>query len=116
MVDNAELNVLPAEIEQDYPMDRGVAPILRDGKCGGSQSRRGEVLASSAIFQEFNFHATHTMMENHRPTKRKRSALACDACRARRTKCDAQKPSCRYCQTHGLACVYQEGPAEPPSR
>ncbi|CAI7673855.1 unnamed protein product [Penicillium pancosmium] len=55
-------------------------------------------------------------MEEHRQNKRKRSVLACDACRARRTKCDSQKPSCRYCRTHELDCVYQEAPAEPPSR
>ncbi|KAJ5822633.1 hypothetical protein N7447_004973 [Penicillium robsamsonii] len=56
-----------------------------------------------------------TTMEHHQ-NKRKRTTLACDACRARRTKCDSQKPSCRYCQTHGLDCLYQDAPAEPPSR
>ncbi|KAJ5421465.1 hypothetical protein N7491_009910 [Penicillium cf. griseofulvum] len=55
-------------------------------------------------------------MEERRPNKRKRTTLACNACRARRTKCDSQKPSCSYCQTHRLDCLYQEAPAEPPSR
>ncbi|KAJ5996473.1 hypothetical protein N7499_007209 [Penicillium canescens] len=55
-------------------------------------------------------------MEEHLPNKRKRTSLACDACRARRTKCDSQRPSCHYCQTHGVACIYQEPPAERPSR
>ncbi|KAJ9491112.1 hypothetical protein VN97_g2153 [Penicillium thymicola] len=55
-------------------------------------------------------------MDERHPNKRKRTTLACDACRARRTKCDSQKPSCRYCETHGLDCLYQVAPAEPPSR
>ncbi|KAL4888090.1 hypothetical protein BDV59DRAFT_196722 [Aspergillus ambiguus] len=55
-------------------------------------------------------------MQEHRSTKRKRTTLACDACRARRTKCDSQRPSCHYCQTHGVICIYQEPPVEPPSR
>ncbi|PIG87874.1 hypothetical protein AARAC_000846 [Aspergillus arachidicola] len=55
-------------------------------------------------------------MQEHRPNKRKRTALACDTCRARRTKCDSQRPSCHYCQTHGVACIYQVPPVEPPSR
>ncbi|KAK1143509.1 hypothetical protein N8T08_006315 [Aspergillus melleus] len=55
-------------------------------------------------------------MQDHRATKRKRTTLACDACRARRTKCDSQRPACRYCQTHGVVCIYQEPPLEPPSR
>ncbi|CAL5868126.1 uncharacterized protein PFLUO_LOCUS2350 [Penicillium psychrofluorescens] len=55
-------------------------------------------------------------MEETPQTKRKRTTLACDACRARRTKCDSQRPACHYCQTRGLACVYQEPVVEPPSR
>ncbi|KAB8224286.1 hypothetical protein BDV33DRAFT_227161 [Aspergillus novoparasiticus] len=55
-------------------------------------------------------------MEERRPNKRKRTTLACDACRTRRTKCDAQKPSCHYCQTRGVPCIYQEPPVEAPVR
>ncbi|OOQ85166.1 C6 transcription factor [Penicillium brasilianum] len=55
-------------------------------------------------------------MEERRPNKRKRTTLACDACRTRRTKCDSQRPSCHYCQTRGVRCIYQEPPTEPPDR
>ncbi|KAL2832182.1 hypothetical protein BDW59DRAFT_139834 [Aspergillus cavernicola] len=55
-------------------------------------------------------------MEGHRQNKRRRTTLACDVCRTRRTKCDSHRPSCHYCQTHGLVCIYQEQPLEPPSR
>ncbi|KAF9891673.1 hypothetical protein FE257_003685 [Aspergillus nanangensis] len=55
-------------------------------------------------------------MTRERPSRRRRTTLACDTCRSRRTKCDSQRPSCDYCQTHGIPCIYQELPAEPPSR
>jgi hypothetical protein len=34
--------------------------------------------------------------EDVRP--RRRAILACDVCRARRTKCDGQRPTCSFCQ------------------
>ncbi|KAI9043123.1 putative C6 transcription factor [Aspergillus affinis] len=55
-------------------------------------------------------------MTRQRASRRRRTTLACDTCRSRRTKCDAQRPSCDYCQTHGIPCIYQELPVEPPSR
>ncbi|KAH8648836.1 hypothetical protein BGZ61DRAFT_436432 [Ilyonectria robusta] len=36
---------------------------------------------------------------------RKRAVVACQVCRARRTKCDQKKPSCSFCQKIGAACV-----------
>jgi hypothetical protein len=46
----------------------------------------------------------------HRGKARKRSTLACDTCRSRRTKCDGQRPRCHYCQTHDIECCYQDPP------
>ncbi|EHA18719.1 hypothetical protein ASPNIDRAFT_176433 [Aspergillus niger ATCC 1015] len=55
-------------------------------------------------------------MDNAHPSKRRRTTLACDACRARRTKCDSRRPACQYCQTQNMVCVYQEPPPAQPSR
>ncbi|KAH7117297.1 hypothetical protein EDB81DRAFT_818077, partial [Dactylonectria macrodidyma] len=38
---------------------------------------------------------------------RTRTTIACNACRARRTKCDSRKPSCGYCLTRGVECHYE---------
>ncbi|PVI02836.1 hypothetical protein DM02DRAFT_640994 [Periconia macrospinosa] len=47
--------------------------------------------------------------ERARPSKRKRIALACSACRTRKIRCDGSKPLCRPCQKRGEspgACLY----------
>ncbi|KAK7423541.1 Zcf27p [Neonectria punicea] len=36
---------------------------------------------------------------------RKRANTACQVCRARKTKCDNQKPACSYCVSVGAACI-----------
>lgn len=36
---------------------------------------------------------------------RKRANTACQVCRARKTKCDNQKPSCSYCLSIGATCI-----------
>ncbi|KAL4801978.1 fungal-specific transcription factor domain-containing protein [Aspergillus unguis] len=38
--------------------------------------------------------------------QRRRSARACEPCRSRKVKCDAERPVCRKCREHGLACGY----------
>ncbi|KAH7085268.1 putative C6 transcription factor, partial [Paraphoma chrysanthemicola] len=47
---------------------------------------------------------------------RKRNHIACDACRARRTRCDSARPSCSYCSSHGIECQYPDAPSQAPSR
>ncbi|GLA16180.1 hypothetical protein AnigIFM62618_002749 [Aspergillus niger] len=37
--------------------------------------------------------------------KRKRLSYACNYCRAKKTRCDEQTPSCRNCQLAGVRCV-----------
>lgn len=44
---------------------------------------------------------------------RKRIAIACDVCRLRKTRCNAQKP-CSFCKEAGVNCVYRGG--APPQR
>ncbi|KAL7272549.1 hypothetical protein RUND412_004639 [Rhizina undulata] len=46
------------------------------------------------------------------PPRRKaiRAAQACDACRARKAKCDEGRPSCGFCKESQNPCVYREVP------
>ncbi|KAF4627426.1 hypothetical protein G7Y89_g10732 [Cudoniella acicularis] len=39
---------------------------------------------------------------------RKRTAIACEICRARRSKCDARKPACSKCVELEVECVYRK--------
>lgn len=39
---------------------------------------------------------------------RRRAATACQLCRARKTKCDNNRPSCGYCIFQGARCVYSD--------
>src|SRR5271163_1979186 len=42
----------------------------------------------------------------------RRSALqACQICRARKTKCDNERPTCGSCEALGVECSYNEAPA-----
>ncbi|KAI3581688.1 nuclear protein, partial [Fusarium oxysporum f. sp. albedinis] len=36
----------------------------------------------------------------------KRATKACQVCRARRTKCDQQRPACSFCVKAGVECVF----------
>ncbi|OQE36175.1 hypothetical protein PENCOP_c012G02469 [Penicillium coprophilum] len=45
-----------------------------------------------------------------RPSKRRRVAIACDACRTRKSRCDGKRPSCSLCQDLGFECVYTPPP------
>ena len=47
---------------------------------------------------------------NHRAesSKRKRTYRSCTACRASKTKCSGERPTCRRCQEKGHNCVYSE--------
>lgn len=44
--------------------------------------------------------------DGSRQTSRVRSVSACEKCRARKTKCDNQRPECGYCKKIGAVCVY----------
>ncbi|KAH7399180.1 C6 transcription factor [Phaeosphaeria sp. MPI-PUGE-AT-0046c] len=39
--------------------------------------------------------------------KRRRIALACNACRVRKSKCDGQRPSCSSCVGLGIVCQFE---------
>lgn len=42
---------------------------------------------------------------------RRRALQACQICRARKTKCDNERPSCGSCEALGVECSYNEAPA-----
>jgi len=43
-----------------------------------------------------------------RPRGRTRGPTACEVCRARKTKCDGQRPTCSYCSKINAECSYLE--------
>ncbi|PWY96934.1 hypothetical protein BCV70DRAFT_93911 [Testicularia cyperi] len=50
---------------------------------------------------------TSTSTRSSTPSRHdRRASQACQICRARKTRCDAQTPSCSYCSRHNLQCVY----------
>ena len=61
-------------------------------------------------------HVNHSSANGRQPGKRpaargsafyprKRANTACQVCRARKTKCDNQKPACSYCVSVGARCI-----------
>jgi Fungal Zn(2)-Cys(6) binuclear cluster domain len=46
------------------------------------------------------------------PTRR-RALQACEACRAKKSKCDNERPSCGSCLQHGVECIYKGTPFVP---
>ncbi|GAM39661.1 hypothetical protein TCE0_034r11389 [Talaromyces pinophilus] len=45
------------------------------------------------------------------PRKRKRIPIACDACRARKSRCDGGRPKCSGCVMQEVGCVYATHPS-----
>ncbi|KAF2741278.1 hypothetical protein EJ04DRAFT_558006 [Polyplosphaeria fusca] len=46
------------------------------------------------------------------PQPRKKPRLACDICKAKKTKCDTSRPVCKTCFEKKRQCVYSDGPTE----
>ncbi|KFY28435.1 hypothetical protein V491_00467, partial [Pseudogymnoascus sp. VKM F-3775] len=55
-------------------------------------------------------------VNNNVSNPRQRATMACEMCRSRRTKCDMRKPSCSFCDEHGIVCNYRASTAPGPSR
>ncbi|KAK4235648.1 hypothetical protein C8A03DRAFT_36493 [Achaetomium macrosporum] len=47
---------------------------------------------------------------------RSRTTTACNACRARRTKCDRRRPTCGYCRNRELECHFEQSQTSSASR
>ena len=55
--------------------------------------------------------AEHNRMSSAKDYPRRRALQACQICRARKTKCDNERPSCGSCDALGVECSYNEAPA-----
>ncbi|KAI1625285.1 hypothetical protein EDD37DRAFT_382173 [Exophiala viscosa] len=40
--------------------------------------------------------------------KRRRVSIACSACRARKSRCNGERPKCSSCDSHGYECTYEQ--------
>ncbi|KIX01347.1 uncharacterized protein Z518_09072 [Rhinocladiella mackenziei CBS 650.93] len=49
------------------------------------------------------------------PPKRRRVPIACNSCRAKKSRCDGDQPSCAMCRDHGIECTYLRTPIHPVS-
>ncbi|KAI2631054.1 hypothetical protein GGR54DRAFT_628061 [Hypoxylon sp. NC1633] len=47
-----------------------------------------------------------------RPRTRRQVTAACEACRRRKSKCNAERPQCNLCVRHGTDCRYATAPTE----
>lgn len=45
----------------------------------------------------------------HGPGDRHRVGHACEPCRARKTRCSGERPTCGHCREHRLHCRYGDG-------
>ncbi|KAL2205670.1 hypothetical protein CC79DRAFT_1055464 [Sarocladium strictum] len=61
--------------------------------------------------------------DNPRPAKRRRmtttttlrTAIACQTCRDRKTRCSGEQPTCKYCSRAGIACEYTSNTVTQPT-
>jgi hypothetical protein len=53
----------------------------------------------------------HGRMSFAKDYPRRRALQACQICRARKTKCDNERPNCGSCEALGVECNYNEAPA-----
>ncbi|KAJ6003148.1 hypothetical protein N7451_005695 [Penicillium sp. IBT 35674x] len=80
--------------------------------CGSFQrdpTELHEYTAASGIKAMLNRIPIPRLPNQHQGSKTHRTARACDGCRARKTKCDGNKPTCAQCASAGLEnCVYSQ--------
>ncbi|KAI0670847.1 hypothetical protein C8Q78DRAFT_1078807 [Trametes maxima] len=90
-----------------------------DGRGGGSGSdgeeagrgrgkRRRRPGSSGAGAGEGS--TTSSSSEQAQAPKSKKTLIACHFCRARKLRCDGQKPSCANCTKRGHPCTYEQAP------
>ncbi|CAK7237598.1 hypothetical protein SEUCBS140593_010029 [Sporothrix eucalyptigena] len=76
------------------------------GSLSGSSVRRRSSAAGTTTST-----TRRTRAGTGRPLKinypKKRVSVACDVCRARKTRCDARRPACSFCAQLGIDCVYR---------
>ncbi len=71
----------------------------------GSDSGPKEPSSSNPTTETSMPHKRKRGSEDHPPDV-VRISRSCDACKARKVKCNGRKPSCAYCAKNGVDCVY----------
>ena len=59
--------------------------------------------ADHSVQREQDYDDEHIVVAN----KRQRTALACDTCRNRKSRCDGVRPACTACAEMGFVCTYR---------
>lgn len=80
-----------------FEHERGDSPSQTPttGTPAAGTSGKRKLIALGGLSQQANF-------------PRKRSVTACQLCRARKTKCDNQRPTCSKCMELSAGCVYHD--------
>uniref|UniRef100_A0A0B7KNK2 Zn(2)-C6 fungal-type domain-containing protein n=1 Tax=Bionectria ochroleuca TaxID=29856 RepID=A0A0B7KNK2_BIOOC len=66
---------------------------------------RGRSSASPSV--ESTHEDNHQEESGPNNSKRRRIALACSACRTRKSRCNGQRPKCSLCERMGFECTYE---------
>jgi hypothetical protein len=70
---------------------------------------RSRLESTTSINFDINDACIHESVPDSRGgNKRRRTVLACTACRTRKTRCDGGRPICSTCETLGYQCVYAQ--------
>lgn len=77
----------------------------RPGECGNCSRLRLECSGYTSSLRTQGQENGEDILENSR---RKRTYRSCIGCRASKTKCSGERPTCERCQTKGRNCVYSE--------
>ena len=81
-------------VDSDHPITPQESSILVRQTRGNTSGRKRRRQEPSALQLRY---------------PRKRSAKACQLCRARKTKCDNVHPLCGFCSSIGATCKYDDG-------
>lgn len=65
---------------------------------GGQQSKKRKISRLNSV-------------SNRHSLSRKRAVVACQPCRAKKAKCDNQRPACSRCQAQESECIYEDAAA-----
>jgi hypothetical protein len=72
-------------------------------------TQRSTSASSASInFDNIDANGQESVPEGSAANKRRRTALACSACRTRKTRCDGARPICSACENQGYQCVYSQ--------
>jgi len=119
----------PADSARTYPSSYAPPPRDRDGMYSPHYQPNGHVNRPQSPPLKRPFDATRSPSLAPPPAKRRpevngdhqgkgfptrrRALQACEACRAKKSKCDNERPSCGSCIQHGVECIYKGAPFVP---